>query len=133
MKCVDAAYRRRLLIHVFTWLLRSSSLLPTLGIRPHFSHIQHTCLSIQMQTFDSHSEDTIRGMNGAVIQTNFPNPSLQVTADHNLKQVEAPVYPPKEGEVLLQVKATGICGYVRVSFSLSSLPLFNFLHGDAWK
>jgi threonine dehydrogenase-like Zn-dependent dehydrogenase len=71
-------------------------------------------------------------MNGTVIQTSFPNPSLQVTADHNLKQVEAPVYPPKKGEVLLQVKATGICGYVRVSFSLSPRP-FNFLHGVVWK
>ncbi|RHZ59804.1 NAD(P)-dependent alcohol dehydrogenase [Aspergillus thermomutatus] len=49
-------------------------------------------------------------MNETVIQTSFPNPSLQVTADHNLKQVEAPVYAPKKGEVLLQVKATGICG-----------------------
>lgn len=41
----------------------------------------------------------------------LPNPSLQVTADHNLKAVDAPVYAPKAGEVLLHVKATGICGY----------------------
>ncbi|EXM08450.1 chaperonin 10-like protein [Fusarium oxysporum II5] len=40
----------------------------------------------------------------------LPNPSLQVTADHNLKRVDAPVYAPKSGEVLLHIKATGICG-----------------------
>ncbi|KAF5860635.1 hypothetical protein ETB97_001339 [Aspergillus alliaceus] len=40
----------------------------------------------------------------------FPNPSLQVTADHKLKSDEAPIYAPKHGEVLLQIKATGICG-----------------------
>ena len=44
------------------------------------------------------------------IVTPFPNPSLQVTADHKLKAIEAPVYAPKHGEVLLQIKATGICG-----------------------
>lgn len=47
-----------------------------------------------------------------IVHTPLPNPSLQVTADHRLKQVDAPVYAPKRGEVLLQVKATGICGYV---------------------
>lgn len=45
-----------------------------------------------------------------IIQAPLPNPSLQVTADHNLKQVEAPVYAPQKGEVLLHIKATGICG-----------------------
>jgi len=50
-----------------------------------------------------------------VIHTLLPNPSLQVTADHRLKQVDAPVYAPKRGEVLLQIKATGICGYVLCS------------------
>ncbi|RAH56060.1 alcohol dehydrogenase [Aspergillus piperis CBS 112811] len=40
----------------------------------------------------------------------FPNPSLQITADHNLKFVPAPVYAPRRGEVLLQIKATGVCG-----------------------
>ncbi|KAL1965273.1 hypothetical protein VTN77DRAFT_5875 [Rasamsonia byssochlamydoides] len=40
----------------------------------------------------------------------LPNPSLQVTADHNIKQVDAPVYAPGRGEVVLQIKATGICG-----------------------
>ncbi|KAE8308437.1 chaperonin 10-like protein [Aspergillus transmontanensis] len=44
------------------------------------------------------------------IDTPFPNPSLQVTADHKLKAIDAPVYAPKQGEVLLQIKATGICG-----------------------
>lgn len=45
-------------------------------------------------------------------QTHMPNPSLQVTADHQLKQLEAPVLAPKKGDVLLQAKVTGICGYV---------------------
>ena len=38
------------------------------------------------------------------------NPSLQVTADHRIKMVDAPVYRPARGEVLLHIKATGICG-----------------------
>ncbi|CEJ55699.1 Putative Sorbitol dehydrogenase [Penicillium brasilianum] len=45
-----------------------------------------------------------------IIKTSHPNPSLQVTADHQLKSVEAPVYAPREGEVLVHIKATGICG-----------------------
>ncbi|KAE8148684.1 chaperonin 10-like protein [Aspergillus avenaceus] len=53
-------------------------------------------------TTTKHTADTLA--------TPLPNPSLQVTADHNLKCVNAPVYAPKHGEVLLQIKATGICG-----------------------
>lgn len=45
-----------------------------------------------------------------VIKTSTPNPSLQVTADHQLKSVDAPVYAPGKGEVLVHIKATGICG-----------------------
>lgn len=45
-----------------------------------------------------------------VIKVSHPNPSLQVTADHKLKSVEAPVYAPGHGEVLVHIKATGICG-----------------------
>ncbi|KAM0276548.1 hypothetical protein ACHAQH_006649 [Verticillium albo-atrum] len=45
-----------------------------------------------------------------VLQAPLPNPSLQVTADHRIKTVEAPVLAPKKGEVLLQIKATGVCG-----------------------
>lgn len=44
------------------------------------------------------------------LSTPLPNPSLQVTADHNLKQEDAPVYAPGHGEVLLHIKATGVCG-----------------------
>lgn len=40
----------------------------------------------------------------------FQNPSLQVTADHKIKMVNAPIRRPKAGEVLLHIKATGICG-----------------------
>jgi L-iditol 2-dehydrogenase len=44
------------------------------------------------------------------IKASHPNPSLQVTADHKLKAVEAPVYAPRAGEALVHIKATGICG-----------------------
>jgi L-iditol 2-dehydrogenase len=47
---------------------------------------------------------------GNTIVTPRPNPSLQATADHCLKLVEAPVPEPGYGEVLLHIKATGICG-----------------------
>ncbi|KAF4126083.1 L-iditol 2-dehydrogenase [Geosmithia morbida] len=46
----------------------------------------------------------------ATIKAPLPNPSLQVTADHKLKAVEAPVYAPGPGDVLLHIKSTGICG-----------------------
>lgn len=45
-----------------------------------------------------------------VVKTSHPNPSLQVTADHQIKMVEAPVVEPGPGDVLLHIKATGICG-----------------------
>lgn len=51
-----------------------------------------------------------KALNNAVIKTSHPNPSLQVTADHKVKLVEAPVYAPGRGEVLVHIKATGICG-----------------------
>jgi L-iditol 2-dehydrogenase len=46
-----------------------------------------------------------------VLKTPLPNPSLQVTVDHSLKQQEAPIYAPAQGEILLHIKATGVCGY----------------------
>lgn len=57
----------------------------------------------------------------SLLQAPLPNPSLQVTADHNLKRVDAPVYAPKAGEVLIHVKATGICGYAARTKSPPSL------------
>lgn len=45
-----------------------------------------------------------------IIKAPLPNPSLQVTADHQLKTLEAPVYAPGPGDVLLHIKSTGICG-----------------------
>lgn len=45
-----------------------------------------------------------------ILETPLPNPSIQVTADHRLKKEDAPVYAPKAGEVLVHVKATGVCG-----------------------
>jgi hypothetical protein len=72
--------------------------------------------------FDSPSGDvksaksTSQNTNGSsekkTLSTPLPNPSLQVTADHNLKQEDAPVYAPGHGEVLLHIKATGVCGWV---------------------
>jgi L-iditol 2-dehydrogenase len=50
-------------------------------------------------------------MSRYVLSTPLPNPALFVTADHKLKQEEAPVYAPAKGEVLLHIKATGVCGY----------------------
>ena len=38
------------------------------------------------------------------------NPSLVVTADHNIRMEEAPIEEPGEGQVLLHIRATGICG-----------------------
>lgn len=46
----------------------------------------------------------------SLLKAPLPNPSLQVTADHQLKAIEAPVFAPKPGEVLLHIKATGVCG-----------------------
>lgn len=45
-----------------------------------------------------------------VIKASHPNPSLQVTADHQLKSEEAPIYAPGSGEALVHMRATGICG-----------------------
>ncbi|KAJ5863559.1 uncharacterized protein N7529_005475 [Penicillium soppii] len=45
-----------------------------------------------------------------LLKVSHPNPSLQVTADHHLKSVDAPVYAPRPGEALVHIKATGICG-----------------------
>ncbi|KAF1916611.1 chaperonin 10-like protein [Ampelomyces quisqualis] len=50
------------------------------------------------------------GITRRTLTTPLPNPSLMVTADHTLKQEEAPVYAPARGEVLLHIKATGVCG-----------------------
>lgn len=47
----------------------------------------------------------------------YVNPSLQVTIDHRIKIVDAPIQEPGKGEVLLHIKATGICGYVSTSLT----------------
>lgn len=49
------------------------------------------------------------------------NPSLQVTKDHTLKIVAAPILQPGPKDVLLHVKVTGICGYVFSFFKISAL------------
>ncbi|KAJ5923798.1 hypothetical protein N7466_007985 [Penicillium verhagenii] len=51
-----------------------------------------------------------KSLDRTVITPSHPNPSLQVTADHKLKSVDAPVYAPCPGEALVHIKATGICG-----------------------
>lgn len=62
------------------------------------------------------ASDQIVPSKASILPAPLPNPSLQVTADHQLKQVDAPVYAPRRGEVLLQIKATGICGYALFFF-----------------
>lgn len=57
---------------------------------------------------------TSNGTSRRTLTVPLPNPSLQVTADHKLKQENAPVYAPNRGEVLLHIKATGVCGYVTI-------------------
>ncbi|RSM18732.1 hypothetical protein CDV31_002452 [Fusarium ambrosium] len=49
-------------------------------------------------------------MSPSSIETKLPNLSLQVGPDHELKLVDIPVPSPKHGEVLIKVKAVGICG-----------------------
>lgn len=75
------------------------------------SAVDHFIMSPALVTDSSpangvHKSATSNG----TIATPLCNPSLQVTADHRLKQVEAPVYAPQGGEVLLHIKATGVCG-----------------------
>jgi L-iditol 2-dehydrogenase len=43
------------------------------------------------------------------------NPSVQVTADHTIRMVEAPILKPGPADVLLHIKVTGICGYSLIS------------------
>lgn len=38
------------------------------------------------------------------------NPALTVTADHQIKMVDAPIREPAADEVLIHVKCTGVCG-----------------------
>ena len=57
---------------------------------------------------DEHSETEI----AALEAQNFRNPALQVTPDHKLKMVDAPIEEPGPGEVTLQIKCSGICGWV---------------------
>lgn len=40
----------------------------------------------------------------------MPNPSLVVTADHQIKLESAPIHEPGPNDVLLHVRASGICG-----------------------
>ena len=64
-----------------------------------------------------------------LIQTPLPNPCLETTADHQLKQVEGPVRNPRKGEVLLHVKTTGICGYVH---DRACVPQDHGENADGW-
>lgn len=86
-----------------------------------FQRCQHYhCKSLEQDEMapsvlvDQMSEEPVavvpKASDHTVIKTSHPNPSLQVTPDHKLKSVEAPVYAPGKGEVLLHIKATGVCG-----------------------
>jgi L-iditol 2-dehydrogenase len=46
------------------------------------------------------------GVNG----THLENPSLQVTADHKIKIASSPITRPSRGQILVHIRATGICG-----------------------
>ncbi|KAF2822582.1 sorbitol dehydrogenase-like protein [Ophiobolus disseminans] len=59
---------------------------------------------------DKSLPQSVNGSSRQAFSTPLSNLSLQVTADHNLKLVEAPVYAPAKGEVLLHIKTTGVCG-----------------------
>lgn len=67
-------------------------------------NLEHTNHPKKVQT--SHQRQSQR----QILEAPFPNPSLQVTADHKLKSVNVPVYAPGPGEVLVHIRATGICG-----------------------
>ena len=80
----------------------SFNMAPSIVLDPISSETTHTKIP-QTSNGAAESQKTI-------LKAPLPNPSLQVTADHNLKQVEAPVYAPGHGDVLLHIKATGVCG-----------------------
>lgn len=65
------------------------------------------------------------------LPTSHPNPSLQVTADHKVLMKDAPVHSPGPGEVLLHIKATGICGYGRPPVILKRHGAVTILTGAA--
>ncbi|KAK5555035.1 hypothetical protein LTR46_006665 [Exophiala xenobiotica] len=44
------------------------------------------------------------------LSSQIPNPSLQVTASHTIKLTPAAIHAPSPGEVLVHIKATGLCG-----------------------
>ncbi|KAK9342206.1 chaperonin 10-like protein [Lipomyces starkeyi] len=53
------------------------------------------------------------GRNGSSttnFQPTLPNPSLVVTADHNIRMDESPIKRPGNDEVLLHIRTTGVCG-----------------------
>lgn len=56
------------------------------------------------------AQDVAHVKQNGVGPSQFKNPSLQVTANQRIKMVDAPIRKPGSGEVLLHVKATGICG-----------------------
>ncbi|KFZ03257.1 hypothetical protein V502_11095 [Pseudogymnoascus sp. VKM F-4520 (FW-2644)] len=56
------------------------------------------------------AQDVAHVKQNGVSPSQFKNPSLQVTANQRIKMVDAPIRKPGSGEVLLHVKATGICG-----------------------
>lgn len=65
----------------------------------------HTNGHINGHKAHGHSND-----HGPENTENFRNPSLQVTEDHKLKFVDAPIHEPGPEEVTLQIKCSGICG-----------------------
>jgi hypothetical protein len=50
------------------------------------------------------------------LQDKTANIACAYTPDHQVQLLQKPLFPPRAGEVVVHVRATGICGYV-YSFS----------------
>ncbi|KXH26240.1 sorbitol dehydrogenase [Colletotrichum simmondsii] len=83
---------------------------PVNGIAPAKSNGVVVVTELKQHNHHHHHEPTAVSADQETIQAPLPNPSLVVTADHQLKAEEAPVLAPKAGEALVHVKATGVCG-----------------------
>ncbi|KAI1822468.1 GroES-like protein [Xylaria intraflava] len=57
----------------------------------------------------THTNGAVNGTTSG-LATGYKNPSLQVTEDHRIKIVDAPIEEPQPGEVILHIKCSGICG-----------------------
>ncbi|KAI0595968.1 GroES-like protein [Biscogniauxia sp. FL1348] len=74
-------------------------------------HKHGATISVTSDINDSLTSDNAEDNDNVELSVlGFKNPALQVTADHTLKIVDAPIHEPGPGEVTLQIKCSGICG-----------------------